>query len=45
MKISIALCTYNGSKYLIEQLESLKNQTVKAEEIIVCDDGSTDNTI
>lgn len=44
MKISIALCTYNGSKYLIEQLESLKNQTVKADEIIVCDDGSTDNT-
>lgn len=44
MKISIALCTYNGSKYLTEQLESLKNQTVKADEVIVCDDGSTDNT-
>jgi len=45
MKISICLCTYNGSKYLTEQLESLKNQIVKADEIIVCDDGSTDNTI
>lgn len=45
MKISIALCTYNGSKYLVEQLESLKNQTLKADEIVVCDDGSTDNTI
>ena len=45
MKISIALCTYNGAKYLTEQLESLKNQTVKADEIIVCDDGSTDSTI
>ena len=45
MKISIALCTYNGSKYLTEQLESLKNQTVKADEIIVCDDRSTDNTV
>ena len=45
MKISICLCTYNGSKYLIQQLESLKNQTLKADEIVVCDDGSTDNTI
>jgi len=45
MKISIALCTYNGAKYLTEQLESLKNQTVKADEIIVCDDCSKDNTI
>lgn len=45
MKISIALCTYNGAKYLTEQLESLKNQTVRADEVIVCDDGSTDNTI
>lgn len=45
MKISVCLCTYNASKYLTEQLESLKNQTVKADEIIVCEDGSTDNTI
>lgn len=45
MKISIALCTCNGSKYLIDQLESLKNQTLQADEIVVCDDGSTDNTI
>lgn len=45
MKISIALCTYNGSKYLTEQLESLKNQTIKADEIVVCDDCSSDNTI
>ena len=45
MKISIALCTYNGSKYLAEQLESLKNQTVKADEVIVCDDCSTDKTL
>ena len=45
MKISIALCTYNGSKYLTDQLESLKNQTVKVDEIIACDDCSTDNTI
>lgn len=45
MRISIALCTYNGSKYLREQLDSLFNQTVKPYEIIVSDDVSTDETI
>ncbi len=45
MKVSIALCTYNGSKYLKKQLDSLKKQTIKADEIVVCDDVSTDTTI
>lgn len=45
MKISIALCTYNGEKYLRQQLESLDNQTLKADEVVVCDDNSSDNTI
>lgn len=44
MKISIALCTYNGAKYLIQQLESLCAQTLKADEVIACDDNSSDNT-
>jgi glycosyltransferase involved in cell wall biosynthesis len=44
MKISIALCTYNGEKYLAEQLESLANQTKQADEIIICDDCSNDKT-
>jgi len=44
MKISIALCTYNGEKYIREQLKSLEEQTLKADEIIVCDDNSSDNT-
>ncbi len=42
---SVALCTYNGSKYLNEQLDSIINQTVKIDEIIICDDISTDTTI
>lgn len=42
--VSIALCTYNGGMYLIEQLQSLFNQTYLNIEIIVVDDGSTDNT-
>ena len=45
MKLSVALCTYNGELYIKEQLESIVNQTKSVDEIIICDDGSTDNTI
>lgn len=44
-KIGVAMCTFNGEKYLKEQLDSILNQTVKVDEIIVCDDKSTDKTI
>ena len=43
--ISVALTTYNGEKYILEQLESIKKQTRSVDEVIVCDDGSTDTTI
>lgn len=43
--ISIVLATYNGEKYLREQLDSLLNQTHKSLEIIVVDDCSKDSTI
>ncbi|WP_248624391.1 glycosyltransferase [Enterococcus cecorum] len=42
--ISILLSTYNGQEYIIEQLESLKNQTQLADEVIIIDDCSTDLT-
>lgn len=42
--ISVAMATYNGSKYLTEQLDSILSQTLRPAEIIVCDDQSTDNT-
>jgi len=45
MKISIAMATYNGAKYLQEQLDSFVNQTRKPDELVVCDDGSTDETL
>ncbi len=45
MKLSVALCTYNGARYIREQIESILNQTLRVNEIIVCDDCSTDNTI
>ncbi len=43
--ISIALATYNGSKYLREQLDSILAQTRMDFEVIACDDCSSDNTI
>lgn len=44
MRISIALCTYNGRAYLSDQLESFLRQTRLPDELIVCDDGSVDGT-
>lgn len=44
-KISVAMTTYNGSNYIIKQLDSLKNQSRKIDELIICDDCSTDNTV
>ena len=45
MLISIALATYNGSKYLREQLDSILAQSMEKFEVIVCDDCSTDDTL
>lgn len=45
MIISVALCTYNGEKYLESQLNSILNQTVKVDEIVICDDVSSDTTM
>lgn len=44
-QVSIAMATYNGEKYLTEQLDSIISQTLKPQEIIICDDQSTDGTI
>lgn len=43
--VSIVVCTYNGEKYLAQQLDSLVCQSYKNIEIIVCDDGSNDGTL
>lgn len=44
MTTSVALCTYNGEKYLKEQLESILSQEIPVDEIVICDDASTDGT-
>lgn len=43
-KSSVVIATYNGEKFIVEQLESLLNQTVKPNEVIINDDCSSDNT-
>lgn len=45
MKISIAMATYNGEDYLSEQLNSFATQKRLPDELVVCDDGSTDRSI
>jgi glycosyltransferase involved in cell wall biosynthesis len=44
VQVSVALCTYNGSRFLGEQLRSIAEQTTLPCELIICDDGSTDST-
>lgn len=43
--ISIALCTYNGAAYLPEQLRSIAAQSRLPDELVICDDRSTDGTV
>lgn len=43
-KVSIVMCTYNGEKFLKEQMESIVNQTYPIYELIIQDDCSTDDT-
>jgi glycosyltransferase involved in cell wall biosynthesis len=44
-KISVALCTYNGEPFLRQQLASIQQQTRLPDELVVCDDLSTDQTL
>ena len=44
-RISIAMATYNGAKFLRDQLDSFICQTRQPDEVVICDDGSTDTTL
>ncbi len=45
MYLSASLLTYNGAAFIKKQLDSILMQTQKVDEIVICDDGSTDDTI
>jgi glycosyltransferase involved in cell wall biosynthesis len=45
MKLSVCIATYNGEKYIKEQINSILIQLNKNDEIIIGDDGSTDSTL
>ncbi|PLY07524.1 MAG: glycosyl transferase [Arcobacter sp.] len=44
MKISVIIPTYNRANFLLSAINSIKSQTYRIDEIIVVDDGSSDNT-
>lgn len=44
-KVSVAMTTYNGEMFVIDQLDSIRNQSLSPDEVIICDDGSTDDTV
>jgi glycosyltransferase involved in cell wall biosynthesis len=43
--VSVALATYNGERFLLKQLKSIAEQTLLPNELIACDDISTDSTL
>lgn len=43
--ISVALCTYNGERFICEQLASILNQSKRPDEVVICDDCSHDRTV
>lgn len=45
MKFSVAMCTYNGERFVESQIASIIDQTVLPSELVVCDDRSNDETI
>lgn len=45
IKVSVAMCTFNGALHIREQLDSLVRQSVRPDELILVDDQSTDDTV
>ncbi len=44
-RLSVAMCTYNGGRFVAEQLRSILEQSRPVDEIVISDDGSTDATL
>lgn len=45
MTVSVCMGVYNGARYITEQLYSILHQTRQPDEVIICDDVSTDDTV
>lgn len=45
MKISVCIATYNGEKYILDQLHSILPQLEEGDEVIISDDSSSDKTL
>lgn len=45
MQVTVLMSTYNAEKYIAETIESILNQTYKDFELLISEDGSTDNTL
>ena len=43
--ISVVMATYNGERYVEKQLQSILNQSLMPDEVIIRDDGSNDSTV
>lgn len=45
MTTAVAIALYNGERFLYKQLESIRTQTKAPDQVVFCDDGSTDGTV
>ena len=45
MRVSVAMCTYNSMRFIMPQLQSIAGQTRLPDEVVFCDDGSSDETL
>jgi len=45
IRVTVAMCTYNGERYVQAQLDSIAAQTRSPDELVVHDDRSTDATL
>lgn len=45
LKSTVVIALYNGERFILDQLRTIEEQSRKAEEVIICDDGSTDDSV
>lgn len=43
--VSVCMATYNGERFVVEQLQSILNQLTQEDEVVIVDDASTDDTV